>query len=41
MKCILCFVGAERVKLKRQWVHHIPQLGKIIVCVEMQLKPVS
>ena len=41
MKCVLCSVGAELTKLKRQWVHHIPQLGKIIVCQEMQLKPAS
>ena len=40
-KCPLCAVGDTPFKMKRQTVHHCPQTGKIMVCVEAMLKPQS
>jgi hypothetical protein len=37
--CIFCDLNLEPVKMKRQWVHHIPERGCIIVCEFKQLKP--
>ena len=41
MKCIYCTYGAELTKLRRRWVHHFPDTGRIVVCEDMQLKPGS
>ena len=41
MKCIFCTYGHELLKMKRQWVHHFPDTGRIIVCEEKALKPGS
>jgi hypothetical protein len=30
--CKLCAVGDEPVKLRRRWVHHIPDVGRLVVC---------
>jgi hypothetical protein len=40
-KCSLCAVGDKLFKMKRQYVHHIPATGQIVVCVEATLKPQS
>ncbi len=37
--CPLCAVGDKPFKMKRQTVHHIPETGKIVVCVDATLKP--
>ncbi len=37
--CILCAVGDQPVKMKRQWVHHFPTFGRIIICEAMAIKP--
>lgn len=39
--CIFCQYGAERFKLRRRWVHHFPDTGRIIVCDDGVLKPRS
>lgn len=39
--CIFCKYGAEKVKLRRRWVHHFPDTGKIVVCEDMTIKPGS
>lgn len=39
--CPLCDVGHHPVKLRRQWVHHFAELGRIIICVAKNLKPRS
>ena len=38
-KCPLCAVGDIPFKMKRQYVHHIPTTGRIIVCEDATLKP--
>ncbi len=37
--CIFCKYGAEKVKLRRRWVHHFPDTGKLVVCEDMTIKP--
>jgi C4-type Zn-finger protein len=39
MKCPLCAVGDKPFKMKRQFVHHIPATGQIVVCTDATLKP--
>lgn len=39
--CVFCDIGLKPVKMKRQWVHHIPSEGRIIVCEVAMLKPLS
>lgn len=41
MNCSICASGGAPTKLKRQWVHHFPNTGRIIVCEAMTLKPGS
>jgi hypothetical protein len=40
-KCPLCDVGHRPDKMRRQWIHHFPQIGRLIVCEAMALKPQS
>jgi len=37
--CIFCDLDLPPVKMKRQWIHHIPSLGRIVVCETRTLKP--
>jgi hypothetical protein len=37
--CSHCDLGLAPTKLKRQWVHHSPATGRIIVCTAHDLKP--
>lgn len=37
--CVHCGHGYAPTKLKRQWVHHEPATGRIIVCTAHDLKP--
>jgi hypothetical protein len=39
--CIFCDLDLAPEKLKRQWVHHIPRLGRLVVCEVKNLKPQS
>ena len=39
--CAFCAIGDQPVKMKRQWIHHVPETGHIIVCDAMRLKPRS
>jgi hypothetical protein len=39
--CIFCDHGHQPIKLHRQWVHHFPRLGQLIVCPAMEPKPGS
>ena len=39
--CKFCAVGHLPSKLKRQTVHHFPEVGKIVVCEAATIKPVS
>jgi len=39
--CVHCETGHVPTKLKRQWVHHWPNTGLIIVCTAHDLKPGS
>jgi hypothetical protein len=36
--CKLCAVGDEPVKLRRRWVHHFPDVGRLVVCEARTLK---
>ena len=37
--CKFCAVGHLPYKMKRQTIHHFPEMGKIVVCVAAELKP--
>lgn len=39
--CIFCDLDLPPEKMKRQWVHHFPHEGRIIVCEVKNLKPGS
>jgi hypothetical protein len=39
--CIFCAYGAAIFKLRRRWVHHFPDTGKLIACEARNLKPQS
>ena len=39
--CVFCAIGDLPVKMKRQWIHHVPETGHIIVCETKRLKPRS
>lgn len=39
VRCEFCASGRSPTKLKRQWVHHSPATGRIIVCTAHNLKP--
>ena len=39
--CKFCAVGHLPYKMKRQTIHHFPDLGKIVVCEAAELKPGS
>ena len=39
--CVHCAAGLEPVKMKRQWVLHFPETGRIVVCEDATLKPLS
>lgn len=39
--CMHCRLGRLPVKLRRQWVHHFPHDGSLVVCVEAGVKPRS
>jgi hypothetical protein len=39
--CVHCAAGLEPVKMKRQWVHHFQETGRIVVREDATLKPLS
>lgn len=39
--CIFCDLDLPPEKMKRQWIHHIPSQGRIVVCDVKNLKPRS
>jgi hypothetical protein len=39
--CMHCACGLQPVKLKRQWVHYFRDEGRIVVCTDAGLKPLS
>ena len=39
--CVFCDLDLPPEKMKRQWIHHIPSEGRIIVCEVKNLKPLS
>jgi hypothetical protein len=39
--CIFCTYGSALFKLRRRWVHHFPDTGKLIACEARNLKPRS
>ena len=39
--CVFCDLNLEPIKLRRQWVHHIPRRGKLIFCHARNLKPLA
>ena len=39
--CILCDLNLEPIKLRRNWVHHLPKRGKLIFCNARNLKPAA
>ena len=39
--CVFCDLDFKPVKMKRQWIHHDPKTGKLIVCTAHDLKPGS
>jgi hypothetical protein len=40
-ECPLCAAGDKPFKMKRRVIHHAPATGRIVVCVEADLKPQS
>jgi hypothetical protein len=36
--CVFCDIGLKPDRMKRQWVHHIPREGRIVVCQVVGLK---
>ena len=30
--CVFCDLNIRPTKMKRQWIHHIPSEGRIVVC---------
>lgn len=36
--CIFCTLGLKPTKMKRQYVHHIPREGRIVVCMDSGIK---
>ena len=39
--CGFCCLRHEPVKLRRGWVHHFPDTGRLIACAAKNLKPGS
>lgn len=39
--CEFCQAGMKPVKLKRQYVHYLRRLGRVVVCKRAGLKPAS
>lgn len=37
--CPHCAAGHQATKMKRNWIHHDPKTGRLIVCVAHELKP--
>jgi hypothetical protein len=40
-RCEFCEAGMKPVKLKRQYVHHLRRLGRVVVCQRHILKPAA
>lgn len=39
--CPHCAAGLKPDKMRRQSVHHFPSTGRIVVCTDAALKPLS
>ena len=39
--CPHCAAGLKPEKMRRQSVHHFPSTGRLVVCVDAELKPQS